>query len=99
MKSRACLLDRRPRHWPDRGARQDSRHVPTALGPDHDVGIDAERDGFGVGRCIQDNFDIIEVGKCELAAMLELAKTKTDKEVQQPLLRMRINSPISLGAA
>jgi len=73
--------------------------VPAALGTDHDVRIDADGNGFGMGRRIQDNFDIVEIGKDKFATVLKRTKAEPSPEIQKTLLRMAVEAPVSLGTA
>src|ERR1043166_226064 len=73
--------------------------MPAALGADHDVGVDADRDGLGVPCRVQHDLHVIEIGEDEFLGAFERAEAKATPEIEKTLLRVAIEPAIPLGSA
>src|SRR4029079_18453766 len=93
-----------PRAWPRSGATagrqfQNSRHIPLSLGTDQHVRVFAERDALGMLFGFEFDLDIVEIGKRELTGPRHALEPTLLPELEQPLLRMRVQDAIALLAA
>src|SRR6187397_668740 len=92
------------RAWPWRGAPargqfENARNVPLPLGTDQDVGVLAQRDALGMLFGFELDLDIVEIRKREFARSRHAHEPALLPELEQPLLRMRVQHAIALLAA
>ncbi len=73
--------------------------MPATFRPDNDIGVAADRHGFGIAFDIGDHFDIVEPGKDKSFPAFQDPKAKTLPEIDQPCLGMGIDAAIPLFLA
>src|SRR6266581_7027583 len=92
------------RAWPRSGATtcrqfENARNIPLSLGTDQDVGVFAQRDALGMLFGFEFDLDIVEIRKREFAGTRHALKPALFPELEQPLLRMRVQNAIALLSA
>ena len=73
--------------------------IPLPLGTDQDVGIVVERDALRMFFGFEFDLDIVEIRKHQFAAASHAPEPALLPDLEQPLLRMRVQNAVTLLAA